>query len=110
MTKTSSSTTVPGDDRLLTPTEADVQGPIADTVAKFYQGANLEGPDRIRLFRLAWDMVGTQFGSRQTLYERFFNGDPVILRQRRFATYDYTRADDALKSFWERNDNIDASR
>lgn len=87
---------------MLTPTEADVNGPLSDTIAKFYQGANLEGGDRIRLFRLAWDMVGTQFGSRQTLYERFFNGDPVILKQRRFATYDYSRADKALKSFWKK--------
>ena len=29
-----------------------------------------------RLFRLAWDIAGTSFGSRQVLYERFFAGDP----------------------------------
>ena len=58
--------------------------------------------DRIKLFRLAWDLVGTQFGSRQTLYERFFNGDVVRLRQRRFETYDYSRAKESLRSFMER--------
>lgn len=51
------------------------------------------------MFRLAWDLIGTQFGSRQTLYERFFNGDVVQLRQRRYATYDYTRADSWLQLF-----------
>jgi len=30
-----------------------------------------------RLFRLAWDIAGTSFGSRQVLYERFFAGDPL---------------------------------
>jgi 4-hydroxyphenylacetate 3-monooxygenase len=86
---------------MLTPTEQDVNGPISDSIAKFYQGAAINGPERVRLFRLAWELVGTQFGSRQALYERFFNGDVTVLRMRRFATYDYTRADQAVKSFFE---------
>ena len=31
--------------------------------------------DRVRLFRLAWDTCCSAFGSRQVLYERFFQGD-----------------------------------
>ena len=86
---------------MLTPTEQDVDGPISDDIARYYQGAAIGGPERVRLFRLAWDLVGTQFGSRQALYERFFNGDVTQLRMRRFATYDYTRADQSVKSFFE---------
>ena len=89
---------------MLTPTEDDVAGPISDSIAKYYQGAGIDARERIRLFRLAWDLVGTQFGSRQALYERFFNGDVVQLRQRRFASYDYTRAKEAVRSFLERNE------
>ena len=87
---------------MLTPTEQDVQGELADEIGKFYSGANLDATERIALFRLAWDLTGTQFGSRQTLYERFFNGDVVRLRQRRFATYDYTRATKAVDTFLAR--------
>ena len=54
---------------------------------------------KVQLFRLAWDLIGTEFGSRQTLYERFFNGDVVQLRQRRYATYDYSKADASLELF-----------
>ena len=86
---------------MLTPTEKDVQGPISDLIAKYYQGASVGAEDRIRLFRLAWDLVGSQFGSRQALYERFFNGDTVILRQRRYATYDYTEALSHVDRFFE---------
>ena len=86
---------------MLTPTEQDVEGPISDSIAKFYQGAAINGPERVRLFRLAWDLIGTQFGSRQALYERFFNGDVTQLRMRRFQTYDYTRADQSVKLFFE---------
>ncbi len=87
---------------MLTPTERDVGGPIADAIGKYYQAASMNAPERIQLFRLAWDMIGTQFGSRQTLYERFFNGDVVQLRQRRYATYDYTRAKERVRTFMER--------
>ena len=90
---------------MLTPTEEDVNGPIADTIGKYYQSASMNAQERIRLFRLAWDLIGTQFGSRQSLYEQFFNGDVVQLRQRRFNTYDYTRAKERVRSFMERVEN-----
>ena len=38
-----------------------------------------EGGDsrgRLELLKLAWDMTGTEFGSRQGLYERLYSGDP----------------------------------
>ena len=94
---------------MLTPTEEDVSGPMAETIGKYYQGATVNAPDRIRLFRAAWDLVGTQFGSRQALYERFFNGDVVQLRQRRFASYDYSKATDAVDSFFKRIDSKDGA-
>ena len=59
------------------PTEADVKGPLAEDIRKYYQAARAEAHDRIPLFRLAWDVAISAFGSRQALYERFFFGDPV---------------------------------
>src|SRR5487761_1207403 len=44
--------------------------------------------DRIRLFRLAWDIAGSSFGSRQELYERFFFGDPVRMAGALYNWYD----------------------
>ena len=90
---------------MLTPTEDDLAGPMAGDIGKYYQGTNIDAKKKVRLFRLAWDLVGTQFGSRQTLYERFFNGDVVQLRQRRFATYDYSRADASLELFMQELEN-----
>ena len=64
---------------LMAPTAADFNAPeIAKDVAKYYQGAEgLASVDRIRLFKLAWDLAGDAFGSRQLQYERFYAGDPV---------------------------------
>lgn len=84
---------------MLTPTEEDFAGPLSGDIEKYFQGASIDAKQKVQLFRLAWDLIGTQFGSRQTLYERFFNGDVVQLRQRRYATYDYSQADASLESF-----------
>jgi 4-hydroxyphenylacetate 3-monooxygenase len=59
------------------PTEADVKGPLAEDIKKYYQAARADAFDRVPLFRLAWDTCLSAFGSRQVLYERFFFGDPV---------------------------------
>jgi 4-hydroxyphenylacetate 3-monooxygenase len=92
---------------MLTPSEAEVRGPNSDTIGRYYQSARLPGDERVRLFRLAWDLTGTQFGSRQALYERFFNGDVVRLRQTRFQTYDYSRATGAVDRFFARLDAME---
>ena len=84
---------------MLTPTEADMDGPLRPEIDRYYQGANVGAYDRVRLFRIVWDLIGTQFGSRSSLYERYFNGDVVRLRQQRFASYDYSRAKKSYDDF-----------
>ena len=59
------------------PTEADLHGPLVEDIRRYYQAARAEAFDRVPLFRLAWDVALSAFGSRQVLYERFFFGDPV---------------------------------
>ena len=59
------------------PTEDDVLGGAAGDVGRYLQSATLSGPERVRLFRLAWDASASAFGGRQTLYEYYFFGDPV---------------------------------
>jgi 4-hydroxyphenylacetate 3-monooxygenase len=59
------------------PTEGDLTGSAADDVEAYLQSATLNGPERVRLFRLAWDASTSAFAGRQTLYEHFFFGDPV---------------------------------
>ena len=84
---------------MLTPTEADMTGEGTPQTDKYFQGANVPAYERVRLFRLVWDLIGTEFGSRSTLYERYFNGDVVRLRQTRYASYDYTKATGSYQAF-----------
>jgi 4-hydroxyphenylacetate 3-monooxygenase len=50
---------------------------LGPDVERYFQAANLDSHDRIRLFRLAVDAALTSFSGRQQLYERYFAGDPV---------------------------------
>ncbi len=62
---------------IMIPTAADRAGPMADSIAKYLQARNADSDQRIKLYRLAWDMTISAFGGRQNLYEKFFFGDPV---------------------------------
>ena len=84
---------------IMIPTEADLAGPRAAQIAKYLQGANGSAEQRVRLFRLAWDMSISGFGGRQALYERFFFGDPVRMRQALYAIYDRTALVDRVNAF-----------
>ena len=58
------------------PSQASVESPaLVEDIERFYQGATLGGTERIRLFRLAWDIACSSFAGRQVLYERYFAGD-----------------------------------
>ena len=57
------------------PSEADLIGPLADDIHNYLDTDTATAEERIRLFRLAWDVSCSAFGSRQTLYERYFGGD-----------------------------------
>jgi len=57
------------------PTEADMNGPLADDINRYLETDTASADERVRVFRLAWDTCCSAFGSRQVLYERFFQGD-----------------------------------
>lgn len=70
------------------PCEADLTNALADDVGRYFQTINLASRDRIALFRLAHDVAISAFGSRQTLYERFFFGPQNVMASVYFDLYD----------------------
>src|SRR5919201_3319393 len=62
---------------MITPTEADFGTPLAPAIEQYLATEGAAARDRVKLFRLAWDIAGSAFGSRQVLYERFFASDPL---------------------------------
>ncbi len=60
---------------MATPSKADLDGPLRSLIDKYYQAAGADAERRIRLFRLAWDYLGSELGGRGELYERFYLSD-----------------------------------
>ena len=53
--------------------------------------------------RLAWDVAGNAFGSRQVLYERFFASDPLTRARAMAAIYPKTELMDRVREFLGRD-------
>ena len=72
---------------MITPSEADFSGPLAPEIEQYLATDTATARDRVKLFRLAWDVAGSAFGSRQVLYERFFASDPLTRARALSAIY-----------------------
>lgn len=84
---------------MMQPAGADFTSPeLAADVAKYYRGAEgMSSVDRVRLYKIVWDMVGEAFGQRAVQYERYYAGDPVRLLAQAYNT----RNDTALTALVE---------
>jgi 4-hydroxyphenylacetate 3-monooxygenase len=78
---------------MATPSKADFDGPLREQIDLYFQAAGADAERRVKLFRLAWDFLGSELGGRGELYERFYLSDSW-----RMTALAYTIAD---KSFPE---------
>jgi 4-hydroxyphenylacetate 3-monooxygenase len=90
------------------PTEADIAGHAREDVERYLQSAKLSGPERVRLFRLAWDMSTSGFAGRQNLYEYYFFGDPVRMAGALLKATDREPYRARVRSFLDRVAPVDA--
>jgi 4-hydroxyphenylacetate 3-monooxygenase len=60
---------------MATPTRADFEGPLRKVIDTYYQARGSQADRRVKLFRLAWDFIGSELAGRGELYERFYLGD-----------------------------------
>lgn len=86
------------------PGEADVNSEARADIDLYLQGKTLTGPERVRLFKLAFDASISGFSGRQSLYEYFFFGDPVRMAGALVNTYDREPVRARLREFLDRQD------
>jgi 4-hydroxyphenylacetate 3-monooxygenase len=92
---------------MITPSEADFSSSLAADIEQYLATDNTEARDRVRLFRLAWDVAGSSFGSRQVLYERFFASDPLTRARALASIYPKNEAMQRVLDFLQRDDTED---
>ena len=88
---------------MLIPPDSALDSPVAEDIDRYLAAANCTARDRIKLFRLAWDVACSAFAGRQVLYERFFFGDPVRMMSVRYRTYDKQPLMDRVDRFLSRD-------
>lgn len=89
---------------MMIPPQSALDSPIGEDIERYLVVANLDSRDRIKLFRLAWDIACSAFGGRQTLYERFFFGDPVRMAFALYNVYDKEPLMERVRQFLGRSE------
>ena len=84
------------------PSEGDFDAPIGPEVERYLTTDTAGARERVRLFRLAWDVACSAFGGRQVLYERFFGGDPTRNALLLYQGYNRDGAVERVREFLER--------
>jgi len=78
---------------MLPSSAADFARPeIADCIVKTQQSSAMDATNRVKLFKLAWDAVGSEFGSRHLQYEMFYSGATMVTKGHAFRTYEWGKA------------------
>jgi len=69
---------------------------------QFVRGSNgYSAEDRVKLMKLLWDAIGTEFGGRHELYERNYFGNHESIRFETLMVADLTGASKRYKGFAE---------
>jgi 4-hydroxyphenylacetate 3-monooxygenase len=59
---------------------------------RYYRSSTASARERIRLLKLIWDFVGTEFAGRQLQYEMFYSASQPVVNTRMFRAYDWAAA------------------
>ncbi|MGM0947307.1 MAG: 4-hydroxyphenylacetate 3-monooxygenase, oxygenase component [Bacillota bacterium] len=81
------------------PTENAFNSEIREDLDQYLQANNANAEERVRIFRLAWDLTMSSFGTRQTHYERYFFGDPIRISSRLYTSYPMQQQVNMIKKF-----------
>jgi len=62
---------------------------LARQFATYWQTPQADAVTRMKLFKLAWDMVGSEFAGRHLQYEKFYAGASFIIRNHSYRETDW---------------------
>lgn len=66
---------------------------LAQLIDKTQQSPAASSRERVKFYKLAWDAVGSEFGSRHHQYEMFYAGATFVTKNHSFRTYDWSSAE-----------------
>jgi 4-hydroxyphenylacetate 3-monooxygenase len=66
-------------------------------ISRYIQSPGSPAPERVKLLKLCWDAIGSEFASRHDQYEKFYAGAPFLVRGHMFRAYDFKRSEALVK-------------
>jgi len=73
-------------------------------ISRYIQSPGVPGHERVKLLKLAWDMVGSEFASRHHQYEMFYAGAPHMVKGFMYRNYDFESAEQLVRQALETYD------
>lgn len=68
----------------------------APDIKRYIRSTGVASEDRIKLFKAAWDLVGSEFGGRHHQYEMFYAGAPFVAKGYAYRNYGFEEAVDLV--------------
>jgi 4-hydroxyphenylacetate 3-monooxygenase len=68
-------------------------------IDKYYRGSGVDALERVKLYKMIWDSIGTEFGARHELYEINYGGNTENVRAEMVNIANVTGESDKYKSF-----------
>jgi 4-hydroxyphenylacetate 3-monooxygenase len=73
--------------------DADFGNPeIAADIERYMRSGVADAKSRIKLMRLIWDFLGSEFGGRHQQYEKFYGSPSFVAKQNIYRNFDFKRA------------------
>ena len=73
----------------------------AADIKRYVKSPDVPSEERVKLFKLAWDLVGSEFAGRHHQYELFYAGAPYVAKGYAYRNYGYDEPVELVESFLE---------
>jgi 4-hydroxyphenylacetate 3-monooxygenase len=86
---------------------------LARIIGITQRSPSMSSPEKVKTLKLAWDAIGSEFGSRHTQYEMFYAGARFVTAGHSFRTFDWDGATgmiDRIMSTYELADVLKSRR
>jgi 4-hydroxyphenylacetate 3-monooxygenase len=67
-------------------------------IDRFMQSGVADARSRVAVMRMAWDFIGSEFGSRHQQYEKFYGGASFLVKMNVYRNFDFARATGMVES------------
>lgn len=68
-------------------------------LSRYVRSPNADTLEKVKLFKLVWDVIGTEFAGRHLQYEMFYAGAPYVSRMYAYRNFGYQSAMEMVDRF-----------